>query len=151
MTEDELQKHIEPFYPLVGRIVVDWAMVERELDGAAAIFKTIDLSGDGKLPLRDRVEQLRSAFRNLTDDSEERAFMDRLADEILGVADIRDVIAQGIWSSFREGPPFALTFAAPLGCNDGQPAELTASAADLENLLEKMAKLRSELVVFPFV
>jgi hypothetical protein len=151
MTKDELQRHLEPFYPLVGRIVVDWTLVEREVDDAAATFKTIDLSGGSKLTLRDRVELLRTAFCSLATDLEEHAFMDRLANEILDMADIRDVIANGTWTSFQEGPPFALTFSAPLDRKDGKLAELTVSAGDLENLLEKMAKLRNELVVFPFV
>lgn len=151
MTEEELQRHLEPFYPLVGRIVVDWAMIERALDEAAAIFRTVD-PPDRKLSFRDRVGSLRTAFCSLATDLKERAFMDRLANEILDVADIRDVVANGTWSSFQEGPPFALTFSlAPLGREDGKLAELTVSAGDLENLLEKTAKLRSELVVFPFV
>jgi hypothetical protein len=152
MTKDELQRHLEPFYPLVGRIVVDWTLIEREVDDAAAIFKTIDLSGGSKLTLRDRVELLRSAFCGIATDLEERAFMDRLANEILDLAAVRDVIALGAWSNFQEGPPFALTFSlAPQVRENGKLAELTVSAGDLENLLEKMTKLRNELVVFPFV
>jgi hypothetical protein len=149
MTEDELQRHLETIYPLVGRIIVDWALIEREVNDAAAVFSTIDLSGDKK-PLRDRVELLRTAFCSLADDLEQRVFIDRLAENILDMADVRNIVANGIWS-VQKGSPFTLTFSdAPLGREGEKPAELTVSASDLENLLDRMAKLRSELAVFPF-
>jgi hypothetical protein len=151
VTKDELERHIEPFYPLVGRLVIDWGMIERDIGDAAAVFSTIDLSGFGRLTLRDRVELLQTTFCSFAPDVGERAFMDRLANEILDMADVRDVIANGAWSNARKGPPFTLTFsAAPLVRKGGKLAELTVSVDDLENLLKRMAKLRSELAVFPF-
>lgn len=152
MTDDELKRHLEPFYPLVGHIIVDWASVEREVDDAAAIFKTNNQPGGGKNPtFRDRVELLRNEFCSRAPLSDERAFMDRLAKDILDMADVRDVIANGTWSNAQKGPPFTLTFSTgPLVREGGKLAELTVSAVDLENLLKRMAKLRNELAVFPF-
>jgi hypothetical protein len=151
VTKDELERHLEPFYPLVGRLVIGWSMIEREIGDAAAIFSTIDLSDFGRLTIRDRVELLQTTFCSFAPDLEEHAFMDRLANEILDMADIRDVIAMGTLSDARKGPPFTLTFsAAPLVREGGKPAELTVSASDLENLLKRMARLRDELAVFPF-